>query len=345
MNEQTVVFLITGFLGSGKTTFLNRIIDHLPEDIKLTILMNEFGEIGIDGTLVEGEDIDMMEISRGSIFCVCVKTDFIKGLYELNAKIKPDILIIESTGVANPADLKRDLKLPIFNNRFTFTEQFCIIDAAHFLEAFEVFASVEKQLLTSTVFILNKCDLVQKETLEKIKNLVREYHPDPQFFETSYAEIDFGSFSFLDLKKHSIVNGASDTAPELLSTKELDDFISKSLGNPELETTPPDQLASVIYIWHGDNLDDIREMAKSLPTDVVRAKGFVQENNLIHLFSYVMGDWTIEPSSMDASEIKHINMIVFIGSFAALKAVANTLSAPNWSAREVLQPFEQISNI
>jgi len=120
MADSTDVFLITGFLGSGKTTFLNRVIDVFPKDKKMTILMNEFGEVGIDGTLVEGDEIDMLEISRGSIFCVCVKTDFIKGLYELNTKIRPDVLIIESTGVANPSDLKRDLQLPIFNGRFNF---------------------------------------------------------------------------------------------------------------------------------------------------------------------------------------------------------------------------------
>ena len=57
MSDITEVYLITGFLGSGKTTFLNRIIARFPGDKKLTILMNEFGEIGIDGTLVEGDDI------------------------------------------------------------------------------------------------------------------------------------------------------------------------------------------------------------------------------------------------------------------------------------------------
>ena len=81
MADVTRVYLITGFLGSGKTTLLNRIIDCFPRDKKLTILVNEFGEVGVDGTLVEGDDIDMMEISKGSIFCVCVKTDFIKGIY------------------------------------------------------------------------------------------------------------------------------------------------------------------------------------------------------------------------------------------------------------------------
>lgn len=345
MNEKTTVLLITGFLGSGKTTFLNKIINHFPEDLRLTILMNEFGEIGVDGALVEGEDIDMLEISRGSIFCVCVKTDFIKGLYELNAKTKPDVLIIESTGVADPSDLKRDLKLSIFGNRFEFTEQFCIIDAAHFLDAFEVFASVEIQLETSTVFIINKCDLVLPETLEKIKDLVRESHPDPHFFETSYATIPFDNFPYLGLNKDRTENGGLPPTQKLLSTIELDEFIDKTFENPGLATTPPDQLASVTYIWHGDELDEIREMAKHLPADVVRAKGFVQENEQIYLFSYVMGDWTIEAYDKDAGDIKHNNMIVFIGTFGAMEAIAGTISAPKWSAREVLQPFAQISKM
>ena len=72
MESVTDVFLITGFLGSGKTTFLNRLIRAFPPDRKLTILMNEFGAVGIVGLLVEGEDLDILQISRWSIFCVCV---------------------------------------------------------------------------------------------------------------------------------------------------------------------------------------------------------------------------------------------------------------------------------
>jgi len=91
--------------------------------------MNEFGEIGIDGTLVEGDDIDMLEISRGSIFCVCVKTDFIKGLYELSAKVKPDVLLIESTGLPTLL-ISRGPQSAHFHDRFQFMEQFCLVDAA-----------------------------------------------------------------------------------------------------------------------------------------------------------------------------------------------------------------------
>lgn len=346
MNETTTVLLITGFLGSGKTTFLNRIIDHFPKDLKLTILMNEFGEIGIDGTLVQGDDIDMMEISRGSIFCVCVKTDFIKGLYELNSKIKPDVLIIESTGVANPSDLKRDLKLPIFNNRFDFAEQFCIIDAAHFLEAYDTFASVEKQLATSTVFIINKTDLAGKELTEKVKQLVRDNHPEPRFFETTFADIPLQSFSFFGVK--NIENqgvGRAQVSSSILSPAELDEFINDLLDRPDLETSPPDQLVSVTYKWRGDNFEEIRKMAGQLPSTVVRAKGFVQERGKIHLFSYVMGDWTIEASAKEAADIKHINVVVFIGALEAMDGVATAVATGNWSAREVFQPMDQLSSI
>lgn len=348
MNETTSVILITGFLGSGKTTFLNRIINNFPKDLKLTVLMNEFGEIGIDGTLVEGDDIDMMEISRGSIFCVCVKKDFIKGLFELKDKIRPDLLIIESTGVANPADLKKDLQLPIFNNRFDFAEQFCIIDAQNFLEAFEVFASVEKQLSTSTVFIINKADKAGKATIEQIENIIAEHHPDPQIYKTNYSNIPLDNFT-------SIISSCTETDGDIqssvldaLSPEIIEDYINNVLDNSESETTPSDQLASVTYLWHGDSLDEIREVAENLPPTIVRAKGILRAKATTHLFNFVMGDWTLEPYGLEVEKsgvLKNINMIVFIGNIAAIESLHNFLQAPQWSAREVLQPFQQIDRM
>jgi G3E family GTPase len=336
----TKVFLITGFLGSGKTTLLNRIIARFPKDKKLTILMNEFGEIGIDGTLVEGEDIDMMEISRGSIFCVCVKTDFIKGLYELNTKIKPDILLMESTGVANPSDLKRDLQLPIFNNRFQFKEQFCILDAVHFHDAFEAFASLEKQIASSTVFIINKVDLATSESIDKIKQIVGEFHPDPVFFETTYSDIPLEQFFFeIQQGDGGTIQADSDKGEKkVLSASELETYIDDLLDQPDLEITPPDALASVTYKWTGDDLSQIKAMADSLPSSVVRAKGFVEAEGRIYIFSYVMGDWTLEDPRIPAERIKHKNIVVFIGPIDSMEEIGRTVDTGNWSKGEVLQP-------
>ncbi len=342
MRETTSVVLITGFLGSGKTTFLNRIINNFPQDRKLTVLMNEFGEIGIDGMLLEGEDLDIMEISRGSIFCVCVKTDFIKGLYELNTRIRPDLLVIESTGVADPSDLKRDLLLPVFNNRFKLEEQFCIIDAPHFLEAFEVFAAVEKQLSTSTVFIINKVDTVSRESIEKIKTLIREYHPDPRFYETNHADVPLSSFPCL--MRRNMQAGDNGVADEpLLTGVELDNYIKSVLENPESAAIPPDQLASVTYTWSGDSLDGIRQMADKLQPEVVRAKGVVRDKGVDYLFSYVMGDWTLGQCS--TKEVRHPNTIVFIGSHSGIDSLAEIIRAPQWSQGKVLQPFAQIARL
>lgn len=341
MSDVTRVYLLTGFLGSGKTTLLNRIIKKFPKDKKLTLLVNEFGEVGVDGTLVEGDDIDMMEISKGSIFCVCVKTDFIKGLYELNRKVQPDVLLIESTGVANPSDLKRDLKLPIFDDRFDFIEQFCLIDAAHFLDAYGAFASLEKQIASSTVFIINKVDIASPEAVEETKNVIRQFHPDPLFFDTTYADIPLDRF--FDLEKKDSADRATPASAKsrvpVLSEEELDQFIDDLLDSPDLEITPPDTLVSAAYHWNGDNLKQIGAMAEALPPSVVRAKGFVGEKGNIYLFSYVMGDWTLEAVDVPADRIKYKNVVVFIGPPESMAGIEEASKTGDWTSKGVYQAY------
>lgn len=339
MTDITRVYLITGFLGSGKTTFLNRIIDRFPKNRKLTILMNEFGEIGIDGTLVEGDDIDMMEISRGSIFCVCVKTDFIKGLYELVTKVKPDVLIIESTGVANPSDLKRDLQLPIFGKRFQFQEQFCTIDVGHFLDAYQTYASLEKQIASSTVFIINKTDLATAGEIAEIKKIIFESHPSPVFYETTYSNIPFEQY-FPDMAASANVAGpAANGDTKVLTDAELDVYVEELLNDPNLEITPPDLLVSSAYTWNGTDLDEVRKMARDLPANVVRSKGFVAENGVWHLFSYVMGTWSIDKTHVPENRIKNKNTLVFIGPPDVMPAIEQALQKGNWTGRGIFQPF------
>lgn len=309
MAEFTKVFLITGFLGSGKTTFLNRIIKTFPKDRKLMILMNEFGEIGIDGTLIEGEDLDIMEISKGSIFCVCVKTDFIKGLNQIAKDIQPDILLIESTGVANPSDLKRDLTLPFFKERFRFAEQFCVIDAVHFTEEYEVFSSVEKQIASSTVFIINKVDLADPVQVQAVKALVGRHHPQPVFFETTYADFPFERFFFEgDL---AVEDPGESSKKDFLSDEDLEAAIDRLLDDPNREVTPPDRLLSSVYLWQGD-VESFKRFMEEIPKGVVRAKGFIGQSRESHLFSWVMGQKSIEPKPLPPERLFLLNRLVFI---------------------------------
>jgi G3E family GTPase len=325
MANFTDVYLITGFLGSGKTTFLNRLIRQFPRDWKLMILMNEFGEIGIDGTLVAGEDLDILEISKGSIFCACVKTDFIKGLYEIAQKIKPDILLIESTGVANPVDLKKDLNLPIFKGRFQFKEQFCIIDAANFLDAFQVYASVEKQISSSTRFIINKIDLASREQVEEIKNLVKKYHPDPRFYEATYADINVAELLSLEQP----LEGAKYEPGRPMSEEELERYVEELLSDIHESLTPPDLLMSASFFWKGGAPSDLREMTARLPREVLRAKGFVQIEGRLHLYNYVMGQCSIEIQDVPVKE-NQINVLVFIAPPQIMPAVEKLMGDFNF---------------
>jgi G3E family GTPase len=341
MSDVTQVYLITGFLGSGKTTFLNRIIGRFPKTKKLTLLVNEFGEVGVDGTLVEGEDIDMMEISKGSIFCVCVKTDFIKGLYELNTKVKPDVLLIESTGVANPSDLKKDLKLPIFNNRFDFREQFCIIDGAHFLDAYGAFASIEKQIASSSVFIINKVDVASPEAIEQAKEVIRGFHPNPIFYETAYTDIPLEAFFDFLAVGPGLAEGVPAAASEsrVMSEAELEAYIDHLLDSPELEITPPDTLVSAAYQWNGRDMEEVKALADSLPKSVVRAKGFVEEKGAMYIFNYVMGDWTIQAIDIPRERIRHKNIVVFIGPPESMDGIGKAARSGSWSSRGVYAPY------
>ena len=337
----TRVYLITGFLGSGKTTFLNRILETFPKDKKLTLLVNEFGEIGVDGILVEGDEIDMMEISKGSIFCVCVKTDFIKGLYELNSLVQPDVLLIESSGVANHSDLKKDLRLSIFNDRFHFMEQFCVIDAVHFIDAYNVYASLEKQIASSSVFIINKIDLASPGTIEETKKIIGQFHPDPLFFDTTYADIPLEPFFDFTVSAASDSKAPQPENVNGLSDEELEEFIDDLLDSPDLEITPPDTLMSVAYHWEGDTLEQIGAMAEALPASIVRAKGFVEEKGCMYLFNYVMGTWTVSETAVPKDRIQHKNMVVFIGPPESMKGLEQAARTGNWSSKGVFQPYSQ----
>ncbi|MEW6274737.1 MAG: CobW family GTP-binding protein [Bacillota bacterium] len=340
MADSTAVYLITGFLGSGKTTFLNRLIHQFPKDKKLMILMNEFGEIGVDGTLVEAQELDLLEISKGSIFCACVKTDFIKALYEIGQKIKPDVLLIESTGVANPSDLKKDLSLPIFNNRFQFKEQFCIVDAVHFLDEFEVYASVERQIASSTRFLINKIDLATPEQIAQIKELIQKYHPHPEFYETTYADVNVAELLAVGEApgKGTRAESGDDAGRGEMTEAELEQYVEKLLDDPEAALMPPDVLMSATFFWRGGELPAMAELSGKLPKEVVRGKGFLTAGGRTYLYNYVLGRHSLEEYRAPLARGAQNNLLVFIFAPQVLSALTQVMEKHGFVKKGELMP-------
>ncbi len=313
MNDRgTNVYLISGFLGCGKTTFLNHMLKAAPADLKLLVLMNEFGEESIDGALVEDPELEMVEISKGSIFCACVKGDFIKALYQIAFVIKPEALVIEASGVANPTDIGRDLFNPMFKGMFKSLDKVCLIDAENFLEQYEIFTALEKQIEAADKFIINKMDLIDEETLVKIKEVILIQNPKATFVETSFARVDLSNmFNFVS-RTDNVISNKLEEETTLLNENALEEVIDRILEDEAAQVTPPDKMISITFRWIAGSVDDFRWIADNLPSDVVRAKGFIFENSKSYLYSHVGHSYTIEPFDGARLVDRSANRVVFI---------------------------------
>ncbi|MBQ5954792.1 MAG: GTP-binding protein, partial [Firmicutes bacterium] len=170
--------MLTGFLGSGKTTLLQKLIDEYA-DRKIGVLINEFGAVSIDSELVEGNGIDMTELSNGSIFCACLKDKFVEALVELSGK-DIDCLFIEASGLADPANMEDILKglEEHLDRRYDYVHSVCIVDSTSYPDLIEVLESLDHQVVFSDIIILNKADLVTEDVIDSIKTDIYERNPD-----------------------------------------------------------------------------------------------------------------------------------------------------------------------
>jgi len=189
MKKQIDLYLISGFLGSGKTTLLQKMLNNF-EGNKVGVIVNEFGSIGIDGKLIQKGGIQLVEINNGSIFCSCIKGDFVKTLIEFS-KEEIDVLIIENSGMADPSNMHQiiDEVSDRVGRPFEYKGAVCIVDSVTFLNFVKVLAPVQNQIASSNFIVVNKIDLVNQSTLIEIKEKLSELNPCAFVFETMYSEV------------------------------------------------------------------------------------------------------------------------------------------------------------
>ncbi len=171
------VITFTGYLGAGKTTSLNALLksDWIKQKDP-ALIINEFGSVGVDGKLVEPGSHPQYEINRGSIFCICTKTDFVKYLTDISENVKPDLLIIEATGIAETRDIENFIKEPHLQGRFKVKANLCVLDAVNFTKTAPYFKPVVSQLRWADCVIINKTDLVNESEVERLKKVVVDYN-------------------------------------------------------------------------------------------------------------------------------------------------------------------------
>lgn len=170
------VTVLTGFLGAGKTTLLNRLLSELSEK-RFAVIVNEFGDIGIDGDLIETGEEELIELSSGCICCV-VRGDLIRTLRRLLTEIPNlDGIIIETTGLANPSPVIQTLVIDqVIGAQCRLDSVLCVVDAAHILVQLEDGSDAADQIVFSDHLVLNKMDDAAAP-IDDIEDQLRQLNP------------------------------------------------------------------------------------------------------------------------------------------------------------------------
>ncbi|NLI73620.1 MAG: GTP-binding protein [Euryarchaeota archaeon] len=171
-----IVCQLAGFLGSGKTTLLIRLGTFLGNaGRRVAIIVNEIGEIGVDGAVIESDGMKSIELTEGCICCT-LSGSLQNTLRQIAREFAPDIIMIEPTGLALPTKIKQIVRTSMIGEDRTFT--ICLIDAFRARKLFdEAGTFLTRQMEGSDIIVVNKVDLVSHDDKEYVKNLVRYISP------------------------------------------------------------------------------------------------------------------------------------------------------------------------
>ncbi|MCX6921728.1 MAG: CobW family GTP-binding protein [Verrucomicrobia bacterium] len=168
---------MAGFLGAGKTTLLTRMIEQRAAGSaprpRLAVVVNEFAGIGLDAVRLPEGDYDKWELSRGSIFCVCLRTDFIALLERIVREVKPDEIWVEATGIADVAEVHKMLSVPSLRAALHLRTVVCVVDPRTILKVLVTLRAARTQVECADLILLNKTDTADEKALTAIERELR----------------------------------------------------------------------------------------------------------------------------------------------------------------------------
>jgi len=186
--------ILTGYLGAGKTTLLNRILTEKHRQ-KIAVIVNEYGEVGIDNQLVVDADGEILEMNNGCICCT-VRGDLIRILRTLvfsmeQGKVKFDRVLIETTGLADPAPVAQSFFMDdLLSEKFEVDSIVTVVDSKHVTRHLDVHDEAQEQIAFADVIILNKSDLVSNADLHSLEQRLIKINPIANRLHAQNCNVD-----------------------------------------------------------------------------------------------------------------------------------------------------------
>jgi G3E family GTPase len=187
-----IINVVYGVLGAGKTTFIRHMMENPPQDEKVVILVNEFGEVGIDGLILSGHGAQVAELVELPSGCICctMAGDFRRQVLELSQRLEPDRMIVEPTGVATISQIMQILEsedlLPLYSD----LSLIHLLDASEFLSFMKSHRHfMENQIRRSKSVLLNKMDRVKPALRNLLIESIKQINPQVHVYPTSFGRL------------------------------------------------------------------------------------------------------------------------------------------------------------
>ena len=182
--------LLFGFLGSGKTTLVRRILSERGGGRPMAVIVNEFGEVGVDGEVIAGANVNLVELTSGCLCCT-LRGSLMSAVEELREKAGVEQIVVEATGVASPGDMLEDLNDSKLAREIDVGPLVTVVDAPKFTRLQEMLGEFyEDQVENADVLVLNKIDLATQEELDQARAAVREINPDATLLFAERGDTD-----------------------------------------------------------------------------------------------------------------------------------------------------------
>ena len=247
------LYMITGFLGSGKTTFLNEFLKCF-KDKRIAMVINEFGSMDVDGSLLEKPDFEVAKISNGSIMCTCKSDQFVEVMTDISKTDVSDV-IVETSGISDLSVMGKILEtvMKLSKNAYTFRGLITVADCSRIAKTASVSRPVRWQLAYADYILLNKVDLCSNEMIDEVQRFIREINPFSPMERTINCKLS-------DIQKLTELN------PKGFSIGTIQDVTSPWLDK------------FTIIFKHSINMETLKVLTDFLKDSALRVKGFVKTN-------------------------------------------------------------------